>query len=106
MFVYYGLRHSLKTIYGIIVQRDTVMTILKETDPGGTNLQKVRRLRRRKCISEGLNSCLCAEGSYKLNPYGFPIHGCIDGYSRRILWPKRHNQICMLKFMLSIILTL
>ena len=88
MFVYCGLRHSLKTIYGIIVQRDTVITILKETDPGGANMQIVRRLRRRKYVSEDLNSCLYAEGCYKLNPYGFPIHGCMDGYSRRILWPK------------------
>ena len=22
----------------------------------------------------------------KLKPYGFPIHGCICGYSRRIIW--------------------
>ena len=22
----------------------------------------------------------------KLKPFGFPIHGAIDGYSRRILW--------------------
>ncbi|XP_033758499.1 uncharacterized protein LOC117340828 isoform X2 [Pecten maximus] len=24
----------------------------------------------------------------KLKPYGFPIHGCIDGFSRKILWLK------------------
>ena len=24
----------------------------------------------------------------KLKPYSFPIHGCIDGYLRRILWLK------------------
>jgi hypothetical protein len=31
----------------------------------------------------------------KLKPYGFGIHGCIDGYSRRILWlqvnPSNNN---------------
>ncbi len=26
------------------------------------------------------------DGYDKLKPYGFPIHGCIDGFSRRILW--------------------
>ncbi|XP_065909324.1 uncharacterized protein [Dysidea avara] len=26
------------------------------------------------------------DGYDKLKPYGFAIHGCIDGYSRRILW--------------------
>ena len=25
-------------------------------------------------------------GYDKLKPYGFPIHGCICGYSRRIIW--------------------
>ncbi|XP_021366608.1 uncharacterized protein LOC110458943 isoform X2 [Mizuhopecten yessoensis] len=24
----------------------------------------------------------------KLKPYGFPIHGCIDGFSRKIIWLK------------------
>ncbi|RMX39208.1 hypothetical protein pdam_00013519 [Pocillopora damicornis] len=26
------------------------------------------------------------EGYDKLKPYGFPIHGCIYGYSKRVLW--------------------
>ena len=30
---------------------------------------------------------MCSSSGYdKLKPYGFPIHGCICGYSRRILW--------------------
>ena len=85
---YRGLWHSLKTNYGIIVQRDIVMNVLKEIDPEGTNMRKARRLRRRKYVSEGPNSCWHADGYDKLKPYGFPIHGCIDGYSRRILWLK------------------
>ena len=28
------------------------------------------------------------DGYDKLKPYGFPIHGCIDGWSRKILWLK------------------
>ena len=24
----------------------------------------------------------------KLKPYGFPIHGCVDGFSRRVMWLK------------------
>ena len=64
------------------------MNVLKEIDPEGTNMRKARRLRRRKYVSEGPNSCWHADGYDKLKPYGFPIHGCIDGYSRRILWLK------------------
>ena len=26
------------------------------------------------------------DGYDKLKPYGFPIHGCIDGFSRKMLW--------------------
>ena len=26
------------------------------------------------------------DGNDKLKPYGISIHGCIDGYSRKVLW--------------------
>ena len=54
---YRGLWYSLKTNYGIIVQRDIVINILKEIDQEETNIRKARRLRRRKYVSEGPNSC-------------------------------------------------
>ena len=78
---YRWLWHSLKANYGIIVQRYIVMNILKEIDPGGTNTEKTRCLRRRKYVSKGPNSYWHADGYDKLKPYGFPIHGSIDGYS-------------------------
>ena len=31
-------------------------------------------------------STICLAGYDKLKPYGFPIHGCICGFSRKILW--------------------
>ena len=61
---------------------------MKEVDPEGTNKRKARHLRQRRYVSEGSNSCWYADGYDKLKPYGFPIHGCIDGYSSRILWLK------------------
>ena len=85
---YLGLWHSLKTNYSIVVQRDIVMNVLKEIDPERTNMRKARLLRRRKYVSEGPNFCWHADGYDKWKPYGFPIHGCIDRYSRRILWFK------------------
>ena len=54
---YRGLWHSLRTNYGIIVPRDTVMTGLRDADPEGTKLRKARRLRRRKYTSAGPNAC-------------------------------------------------
>ena len=34
----------------------------------------------------GPNYCWHLDGYDKLKPYGFPIHGCIDGFSRKMLW--------------------
>ena len=81
---YGGLWQSLKTNYGIIVRRDIVMDILKKIDPQEINMPKGHCLPKRKYVSEGINSCWHTDGYDKLKPFGFPIHGCIDGYSRRI----------------------
>ena len=32
-----------------------------------------------------MSACMTT-GYDKLKPYGFPVHGAIDGYSRKILW--------------------
>ena len=54
---YRGLWHSLRTNYGIIVPRDTVINILKDVDLEGTKMRKSRRLRRSKYVSAGSNVC-------------------------------------------------
>ena len=41
-----------------------------------------------KLCCGGLNNTWYADGNDKLKPYGFPIHGCVDGFSRKALWPK------------------
>eukprot|EP00794_Sanderia_malayensis_P011567 gene11566-12762_t len=45
-----------------------------------------RRLHRREYSSLGPNYAWHADGYDKLKDFGFPIHGCVDGYSRKILW--------------------
>ena len=82
------------------------MNILKEIDPEGTNMQKTGRLRRRKYVSEGPNSCWQADGYNKVKSYGFPVHGCIDGCSGRILWLKVTKSNRMIKLLLPIMLSL
>ena len=52
---YRGLWHSLRVTHGIILQRDTVMKILRDVDPEGTEIRKARRLRRRRYTSPGPN---------------------------------------------------
>ena len=39
-------------------------------------------------INPGPNFAWHADGYDKLKLYGFPIHGCIDGFSRRLIWLK------------------
>ena len=73
------------------------MKLVRELDPNGSGNQKTHRLRRRQYVSVGSNFCWHADGYDKLKPYGLLIHGCVDGYSRKILWLKvsRTNSTCI-----------
>ncbi len=59
---------------------------MRELDPNGVETRKSHKLRRREYICPGPNEVWHANGYDKLKPFGFPIHGCIDGYSRKALW--------------------
>ncbi|XP_046861247.1 uncharacterized protein LOC124454484 [Xenia sp. Carnegie-2017] len=60
---YRTIWHTLRRRFHVHVSRKKVALIMKEIDPQGV------------------------QQSYeKLKPYGFPIHGAIDGYSRRVIW--------------------
>eukprot|EP00731_Ephydatia_muelleri_P016141 Em0009g565a len=37
-------------------------------------------------VNKGSNWCWHIDGYDKLKPFGFPIHACIDGFSRKIIW--------------------
>ena len=71
---------------GMQVPRRIVADILREIDPDGVNSRRARRLRRRTYQNQGPNSAWHCDGYDKLKPFGFPNHGCIDGWSRKILW--------------------
>lgn len=56
-----------------------------ETDQQILKLEEVqcflsKRLKQREYYTKDSN------GIDKLRPYGFDIHGCIEGYSRKIMW--------------------
>lgn len=84
-FGYRSMWHSLN-LEGISVPRDLVMNCLKMIDPDGVALRKRRKLKRRLYRSAGPNFTWHIDGYDKLKPYGFPIHGCIDGFSRKLIW--------------------
>ena len=71
---------------GISVSRDRIMEQLRDLDPEGVNSRKKKRLRRRAYHTNGPNYIWHTDGHDKLKPFGFSIHGCIDGFSRRLIW--------------------
>ena len=82
---YRSIWHTLK-LRGMIVPRLVVQQLMQEIDPEGAQARKAHRLRRRQYHSPGPNSVWHADGYDKLKPYGSPIHGCIDGFSRKVIW--------------------
>lgn len=84
----YRRMHAALLKKGINCRREDVRKIIKELDPEGVDLRRKRRLRRRKYVSQGPNYAWHIDGHDKLKPFGFSIHGCIDGFSRRLIWLK------------------
>ena len=82
---YRSVWHALQ-MDGFRVQRKIVADVLREIDPDGVNERRAHRLKRRTYQNRGPNSAWHCDGYDKLKPFGFPIHGCIDGWSRKILW--------------------
>ena len=66
--------------------RDSIMIALRELDSDGAISRRKNRLRRRNYRSLGPNHIWHADGCDKLKPFGFPIHACIDVYSRKMPW--------------------
>lgn len=64
----------------------TVQRLVKLLDPEGVMLRRGHRLRRRVYRNGGPNCIVHIDGYDKLKPYGFSIHGAIDGFSRKLLW--------------------
>ena len=94
------MQARLRHLHGIGVDRETVRIILLYLDPEGVQARRQHSLVRRMYISKGPNYLMHIDGWDKLKRYGLAVHGCIDGFSRRIMWleASRSNndpfQIC------------
>ena len=71
---------------GISYTHEAIRIALLVLDPEGVSRRKARKLKRRKYQCRGPNHAWHIDGNDKLKPYGFYIHGCIDGFSRKIIW--------------------
>ena len=76
---------------GIQLSRETTRVALKELDPEGCEKRARHKLKRRSYHSKGPNEVWHIDGNDKLKPFGFYIHGAIDGFSRKILWLRVAN---------------
>ena len=82
---YREMTRRLRLKHNLAVTRDTVMHALRVIDPQGVQNRRRHRLQRRRYCTPGPNFLWHLDDWDKLKPYGFCVHGCIDGFSRRIL---------------------
>ena len=94
---YRATRHCLQLDYGIPATRSKVESILRQVDLEGAAMRKAHAVRIRMYTNPGPNFAWHVDGYDKLKPYGFPIHGCVDGLSRRAKSPgagRKENTGC------------
>eukprot|EP00794_Sanderia_malayensis_P015232 gene15232-biopygen12685 len=102
---YRAMWQRLRCERALVVSREVVRLALRIIDPDGVEERRKHRLQRRKYRSWGPNQLWHIDGYDKLKPYGFCIHGCIDGFSRRIMWLKvatsNNNPAAIAKYFLD-----
>ena len=83
---YRTMWRRLQLYHNLKINGDTVRQLLKAIDPEGVERRKRHRLSRRRYTAPGPNYLWHCDGYDKLKPFGFAIHGAVDGYSRRVVW--------------------
>ena len=92
---------------GIITSQEVVRLALRFAHPAEVEQRRRRRLKRRAYANLGPNFCWHVDGYDKLKPFGFAIHGAIDGFSRRVCWlavgpTNNHPQVVALYFVQTV----
>ncbi|XP_067301218.1 uncharacterized protein [Pseudorasbora parva] len=83
---YRALWQTLRQKYYLTVKRDDVMHAMRRLDPSGVQLRHRHRFVRRGYFTAGPNQVWHVDGYDKLKPFGVAISGCIDGFSRKVMW--------------------
>lgn len=73
---------------GVLVQRERVRQSLRRVDAHGSERRLARALHRRQYWVPSPNALWHMDGNHKLVRWRFVIHGCIDGFSRFIIYLK------------------
>ncbi|CAG2189187.1 uncharacterized protein [Mytilus edulis] len=89
----YGYRwmHLQCTQNGLNVPRDTVEMMMKLLDPVGVKMRSKKRLRRRHYFARGPDFVWHLDSYDKLKRYGLCINGCLDGFSRQLIWLNAYS---------------
>ena len=82
---YRSMHQKLRRL-GYITNKETVRLCMKNLNESHVALRQCRRLQRRQYTSPGPDHMWHISGCDKLKPYGFTIHGAIDGFTRKIIW--------------------
>ena len=82
----YRWMHAKCLQHGLSVRKEDVRMILSALDSEGVQVRQSRRLQRRSYFAKGPNYIWHLDSYDKLKPFGFCINGCIDGFSRKLLW--------------------
>lgn len=77
--------------HGFIVKRETIRELLSIQDPVSVAFQIAWRLRQWKYCNPGPNFLWHVDRYDKLKSYGLCISGCVDGFSRRVVWPQVYS---------------
>jgi len=62
--------------------------LLKAANPVASRMRHMQKIKRRVYSVVAANVLWHYDGNHKLHRWGLVIHGCIDGFSRRIMWLK------------------
>ena len=104
---YRSMHQRLRNCHRLVISREAVRQALKILDPEGVEARSRHCLKRRRYTCKGPNYIWHIDGYDKLKPFGFCIHGAIDGYTRRILWlevgPSNNNPAIIAKYYLNFV---
>ncbi len=83
---YRSMRHIILRKYKFQCTHNIVRLAMRRLNPVAVENRRRQRLKRRTYHCDGPNDVWHIDGYDKLKSYGFPISGCIDGFSRRLIW--------------------
>ena len=71
--------------YGVSTFKEDVRKTLKNMDLEGVTIRRNKVIRRRIYHTIGPGYIYHIDGNDNLKRWGFPIHGCIDEFSRKVM---------------------